>query len=117
MDTASIIVSVIAVSGSIATVIISFRRDRSEIDKKNIDSLQTRVQLVEQEKEDVKKRLTVCEGLHRDNLSKQGKMEGVITTLERVLQNRNPQLEKVLDGLLKFMERIEKHMQTDHPLP
>lgn len=110
LDTPTI-VAIVAVCGSIATVIISLRRERSDIDKKNIDSLLTRVSLVENEKDEVKRRLGVCEEKHAKNLEERGKLQGQLDTALAILKDRNPETEtfmKYLTGVAKqsqdFME-------------
>lgn len=104
-------ISISTAVASIAAVLFALKRNTSDLDSKNIDSLKTRIGLVEAEKEDTKKRLLICEGLHRENLEKQGHMQGVITTLERVLQDRNPETTKFMEYLTKVAERSEAYMK------
>ena len=40
------------------------------------------------------------------------KLQGVVQTLEKVLENRDPKLQEVLIGILAFMQKIEKHMEA-----
>ncbi len=110
MDMTAIIVSIVAVLGSLLTIVISLRREKNDIDKKNVDSLMTRVGIVEAEKKDLEHRVSECEAKHTKNLEERGKLQGTVATLERVLENRDPKMQDVLSGILKFMERIETHL-------
>lgn len=109
MESTALIVSIVSVIGAVAAAFFTYRRDASGIAADVIDTYKERVSQLED-------RVKTCEGLHRENLKRTGELEGVVHTLERVLENRDPKLEKNLEGILLFMERIEKHMQAEHPI-
>lgn len=111
MDSTALIVSAIAIVGTISTIILTLRRERNDIDKKNVESLMQRVSIVESEKEDVKRRLTICEDRHAKNLEERGKLQGQLETTMNILKDRNPETEKFMAYMTKIGQDAEVSMK------
>ena len=52
-----------------------------------------------------------CEELHRDNLEKTGKMQGSLESMQKVIENRNPELTIVLGEIKDFMKLTYAYIQ------
>lgn len=88
-----------------ATAFLTIRSKASGIQQVVIDAQKEQIAMLD-------RRVTVCEGLHREALNKVGNLMGTVSTMERVLENRDPQLEKTLGAILTFMEKIETYMSA-----
>lgn len=110
MNFIEIMTSVIAVISLLGTALVAFRSKVGNIQKTVIDAQSEELRLRKEQIDSLDRRVTVCEGLHRDALNKVGTLTGVVNTLEKVLENRDPQLEKTLGAILTFMEKIESYM-------
>ena len=51
-----------------------------------------------------------CEELHRENLEKTGKMQGNLESMQKIIENRNPELTIVLGEIKDFMKLIYAHI-------
>lgn len=109
-EISAVSVAIVSSIGSIALAIMSFRKGTSDIDSKNIASLQTRVTLVEGEKEEVKRRLSVCEDKHAKNLEERGKLQGQLDTTLAILKDRNPETTKFMEYITKVASGSESFM-------
>lgn len=99
----------VSVIGNIAQSIYSFRNSASGIKNDIINTYETRLAQVEQANKDFQTQLT-------DQKTENAKLQGVVQTLERVLENRDPKLQLALDGILNFMQKIESHMEAHDKL-
>ena len=105
-QTAVMVTSIATTVGAIATAVILFMRGSSSV--KN-DLIVTYERRVDQLEKDVKHLTDSLNERKEEN----AKLRGNIEIMERILENRDPKLQQAIDALLKFMERIEEHME-DH---
>lgn len=100
-----LIIAALSVIGNIAQSIYNFRNNASGIKNDIINTYETRLAQVEQANKDFQTQLT-------EQKTENAKLQGVVQTLERVLENRDPKLQLALDGILNFMQKIELHMEA-----
>ena len=72
----------------------------------------------------LKERVTTCEELHRENLSKVGKLEGMVqekenrvSYLENLIKERNPESIKFMEYMSKIGNAMEKYIADYQSLP
>lgn len=109
-QTFAYVVTGISVVGAVATAIYSFRRDASGIASDVISTYKERVGQLED-------RVTTCEGLHRTNLEEMGRMKGMVTTMESILKDRNPETVKFMDYMTKVALQAEAYMASYTKVP
>ena len=91
-------------SGAVTEKVIKTYKDLSDANDRRITELDRSLT-------EWKKRTEVCEGLHRDNLTKTGEMIGTINTLKEVLENRNPEMKIFMQNSTRIAEEAEVYMK------
>jgi hypothetical protein len=104
-----LIIAAISVVGNVVQLVYSFRNNASSIKNDIIKTYETRLQQVEMDNKNFQSQLT-------EQRTENAKLQGVVQTLERVLENRDPKLQQALDGILVFMQKIELHMEAHDKL-
>lgn len=101
---ASLIVTTVSVIGAVATAIYSFRSGKDKIVTSTVSLQEAAIGAQKTQIDSLVARVTVCEEQHRQRIKDNGKLEGIVETLERVLENRSPELENVLTKLVGMGE-------------
>jgi len=109
--------SLVAVAGFLtalvsvaASMVFYWKSGGVSVTRQVIDTYKDRVEQMDNSLNEWKKRTEVCERKHDERMKEVSHMQGVVQTLERVLENRDPKLQDALEGILSFMQRIEQHM-------
>lgn len=104
-----LVIAAISVVGNVAQLLYGLRNNASNIKNDIIKTYETRLQQVETDNKNFQTQLT-------EQRTENAKLQGVVQTLERVLENRDPKLQMALDGILAFMQKIELHMEAHDKL-
>tara|TARA_B110000503_G_C6746188_1_gene249683 strand:+ start:72 stop:395 length:324 start_codon:yes stop_codon:yes gene_type:complete len=97
--------AIIAVISALVTGFIVFRQNARGIQKDVIDAQERRIVQLDFDLKSLQASLSL-------QTAENAKLQGVVQTLEKVLENRDPKLQEVLIGILAFMQKIEKHMEA-----
>lgn len=100
-----LVIAIVSVVGNVAQLVYNFRNNSSVIKNDIIKTYETRLAQVESDSKNFQAQLA-------EQKTENAKLQGVVQTLERVLENRDPKLQQALDGILAFMKKIETHMEA-----
>jgi DNA primase large subunit len=108
------VVDAVLAIGVIAFAIAQWRNGKSQLGN---DTIQTYKELLEATEKKYAARQEKMQEQLNDQATRLGEMKGILSTkdeqiklLREVLENRNPELEKILNQVLKFMVEVDKRL-------